>query len=135
MASEPIVWDSDAGEIDPALFDQWDEAAEEAAIVAAAALVDVKCIIIEGRLFAGRFPDGAIVKAPLAISVEDLDVITAENDNPVDQIKGLLTRIGDEDGAASLARQNLPSVVIFAEKFFDTFQRIAQASLGKSATS
>ena len=82
----PVVWDGREGEIDASMFDAWDEAAEEAAIQHAARVMDVRYIIVEGRTFAGRFPDGTIVKAPLSISVDDLDALTAEHDNPVDQV-------------------------------------------------
>ena len=131
----PVVWDGREGEIDALMFDTWDEAAEEAAIQHAARVMDVQHIIIEGRTFAGRFPDGTIVKAPLSISVDDLDALTAEHDNPVDQVKALLERIGDADGAKALGAQNLTSVVIYANRFFDVFQRVAQASMGKSSGS
>jgi hypothetical protein len=132
---KPVVWDSHEGDIDPTLFDAWDDAAEEAAIAEAAQALDVKHIIIEGRIFAGRFPDGTIVRAPLSISVDDLDALTAEHDNPVDQVKALLVRIGDEESAKTLGGQNLASVVIFADKFFGAFREIAQASMGKSSAS
>ena len=131
----PVVWDGREGEIDASMFDAWDEAAEEAAIQHAARVMDVRYIIVEGRTFAGRFPDGTIVKAPLSISVDDLDALTAEHDNPVDQVKALLERIGDADGAKALGVQNLTSVVIYANRFFDVFQRVAQASMGKSSGS
>lgn len=132
---KPVVWESNEGEIDPALFDSWDDAAEEAALELAAQAADVRYILIEGRIFAGRFPDGTIVKAPLSISVDDLEAISGEHDNPVDQLKALLVRIGDEDGVSALGRQNLTSVVIYADKFFSMFQRVAQASMGKSSAS
>jgi hypothetical protein len=131
----PVVWDGREGEIDASMFDTWDEAAEEAAFQHAARVMDVRYIIVEGRTFAGRFPDGTIVKAPLSISVDDLDALTAEHDNPVDQVKALLERIGDADGAKALGAQNLTSVVIYANRFFDVFQRVAQASMGKSSGS
>ncbi len=111
-------------------FDDWDEAAEELAIQAVAAAADVKCIIVE-RTLAGRFPDGTIVRAPLDISVADLDAITAEADNPVDQVKVLFERIGDAESAAILESQGLTSAVIFASKFFETFEKVSKAALGK----
>lgn len=117
--------------IDPDLFDSWTPEAEEAAIQAAADAADIKYVIIEGRIFAGRFPNGEIVQAPLNFSVQDLDKITAEFDNPVDQVKALLAQLGDGGAAQVLERQNLTSTVIFAERFFDTFQKIAQVALKK----
>lgn len=130
-----IVVDNTIDEIDLSLFDSWDEEAEEAAIQAAAQVATVKTIIIEGKTFAGRFPDGTVVKAPITFSVSDLEAITAGTDNPVDQLKALFVRIGDEGSAEELERQGLASVVIYAEKFFTTFSRIAEVALGKSLTS
>lgn len=127
-----IVWDpAEVTDADEKLFAEWDEEKEEAAIAEAAAAADVPCIIIEGRIFAGRFPDGMIIKAPLDMTVEDLDAVSAEFDNPVDHVKALLRRIGSEKSAEALERTNLASVVIFATKFFSTFERVAGAALGK----
>lgn len=117
------------------MFDNWDEAQEEAALAAAAAAADVKHVIIEGRLFAGRFPDGTVVQAPLTFSVADIEAITATADNPVDQMKALFSRIGEDASVETLEGQNLASVVIYAEKFFDIFSKIAQVALGKSSAS
>lgn len=134
--AEPIVWDGTTpGEIDDALFDSWSEEDEEAAIAEAAAAVDVPCILIEGRIVAGRFPDRTVVKAPLTFSVADLDAVTAEHDNEVDQVKALLARMGGEQAVEQLNRQNLASVIIFASKFFEMFQRVATVALGKYANS
>lgn len=132
---EKIVVDlSEPGElvISDEFFDNWDEAQEEAAIAAAASAADVKYVIVEGKTFAGRFPGGTIVQAPLTFSVADLEAVTVEHANPVDQLKALLERLGDGDSASVLEAQNLASVVIFAEKFFETFSRIAEVALGKS---
>lgn len=131
--SKNIVWDpTEATSDDDAAFDAWNEAAEEEAIALAARLADVRTIIIEGRIFAGKFPDGQILKCPLDFSVADLEAVTAEADNPVDQIKALLTILGNEKTAKALEHKDLASVVIFSEKFFKAFERIAQAALGKS---
>ena len=135
---ESIVVDlsvSDELTISDDMFDAWSPEQEEAAIQAAAAAADVNTIIIEGKIFAGRFPDGTIVKAPLTFSVSDLEAITAENDNPVDQLKALFIRIGDEASAAELKRLGLASVVVYAERFFSTFARITEAAMGKSLNS
>lgn len=136
--AERIVVDlTEPGElvISDEFFDSWDEAAEEAAIAEAAAAVDVKYVIIEGRTFAGRFPDGEIIQGPLEFSVADLDAVTDEYSNPVDQLKALFARVGYESSAGKLEGKNLASVVIYAEKFFEVFARIAEVALGKSVTS
>ena len=133
MSKKNIVWDpTQATDADDKLFDAWNEAAEEEAIAQAAALADVPYIIIEGRIFAGRFQDGEILKTPLDFSVADLEAVTAEYDNPVDQVKALLRRLGNEKTAQALETKDLASVVIYTEKFFNVFSRIAQVALGKS---
>ena len=131
--AKTLTWDpTQATKEDNALFEAWDEAAEEAAIQEAAALADVPYIIIEGRIFAGKFPNGEILKAPLNFTVQNLDKIVADHDNQVDQLKALLETLGDKETAEALEKQDLTSVVIFAEKFFTVFSRIAQVALGKS---
>jgi hypothetical protein len=130
VTKKNVVWDS--GDLDDALFDSWDEEKETAAIAEAAAAMDVKYIIIEGRIFAGKFPDGTIIKAPLDISLDQIDAISAENDAQVDQVKELFRMIGDEAAAVELEKQNLASTIIYAQKFFAVFQRITEAALGKS---
>lgn len=133
---EPIIWDpTEATPADDALFEKWTPEDEEKAIELAAQLANVPCIIIEGRILAGRFPDGEILKAPLDFSVADLEAITSQFDNPVDQISGLLSRLGNDKTAKALKTKDLSSVVIFAEKFFDTFAKVAQVALGKSGIS
>lgn len=137
-AAEKIIVDlSEPAEfvISDDMFDNWDEAQEEAAIAVAAAAADVKHVIVEGKIFAGRFPDGTVVQAPLTFSVADLEAITADNDNPVDQLKALFSRIGDDLSVVVLESQNLASVVIYAEKFFATFSKIAEVAMGKSSAS
>jgi hypothetical protein len=140
MASKKnLVWDpdkfdslpQDSHEIDPALFDSWDEEKEEAAIAEAAEAMDVKYIIIEGRTFAGRFPDGTVVKAPLTVTLDQIDAISQVSDAEVDQIKELFKMIGDEDAVAVFERQNIASTIIYAVKFFDALKRITNRALGK----
>ncbi|QZY52923.1 hypothetical protein [Leucobacter tenebrionis] len=133
--TEPVVWDPNSGDIDASIFDTWDEAAEEAAIALAAEVAAVKTVIIEGKIFAGRFPDGTIIKAPLTFSVADLEAITSIADNPVDQIKELFRVIGEDESVTELEQQNLASVVIYAERFFGTFEKITKTALGKSLAS
>ena len=133
--TDAIVWDPAQYKLTDELFDAWTDEAEEEAIAAAAAAADVKHIIVEGKLFAGRFPDGTIVRAPLTFSVSDLEAITDSADNPVDQIKALFKRLGDEESVERLEEQSLTSTVIYAERFFATFARIAEVAMGKSSAS
>lgn len=107
-------------------FDNWSEDDEKKAL--AALIPDIKHIIVE-KSFVGRFPDGAIVKMPLSISLDDVDALQAESGNPVDQFKALLTRVGGKDVAAEFSRHDLAETVLMSERFFTIFSRIAGASL------
>ena len=130
---EQIVWDpTPATAEDDALFEAWDEEAEEAAIAEAAARMNVPCIIIEGKTFAGRFPDGTIIKTPMDFTVAQIEQISEENDNPVDQLKALLRMMGNDKTVEALQEASLPSVLIYAEKYFKAVQQVAQVALGKS---
>ena len=132
----PIVWeaevDPDNLNIDDAIFDSWDEDAEAQAIAEGHAAIEVKTILINrGTSVAARFPDGSKVYCPLTFSVADLDAVTAEYDNEVDQLKELLKRMGNEKTAKDLEHKNLISVTNFAEKFFTYFMKVAETPAGK----
>lgn len=106
-------------------FDNWSEEDEKKAIAALAP--DVKYIIVE-KTFVGRFEDGVIVKLPLSISLDDIDDLSAEFSNPVDQVKELLKTMGGEESVKEFTRHNMTETIAMAEKFFSVFQRIAGAS-------
>lgn len=110
-------------------FDSWTEDDEEKALAALAP--DVKHIIVE-RSFVGRFRDGTIIKLPLDISLDDIDVLSESHDNPVDQIKALLAQIGGDDAAKEFTRQNMADAIAMATKFFNVFARIAGATVPES---
>lgn len=107
-------------------FDNWSEDMEEKAIAALAP--KIKYIIVE-KTFIGRFEDGAIVKLPLSITLDDIDHLSAEFTNPVDQVKELLKTMGGEDSVKEFTRHNMTETIGMAEKFFSVFQRIAGASV------
>lgn len=132
----PIVWEAEPepGElnVDDSVFDSWDEVAEAQAIAEGHEAIEVKTILINrGTSVAGRFPDGSKVYCPLTFSVADLDAVTAEYDNEVDQLKELLKRMGDEKTAKALEYKNLISVTNFAERFFTYFMKVAETPAGK----
>jgi len=106
-------------------FDSWDEEKEAAAI--AGLVPDVRHIIVEKR-FVGRFTDGTIVELPLTLSVDDINELETVADNPVDQLKHLLTKIGGAGAAAEFTRHDLVETTLLASRFFQTFERIAKAS-------
>ena len=126
MATKKVV-DS----FSPEDFESWDEAAEQAAIAAAAAAVEVKYIIIEGRTFVARFPGGEIVKVPIKVSLNDISAITTETSNELEQVKSLLQILGQDDDLEVLGNEDILAVTDFAAKYFRVFEKISQVALGE----
>ncbi|MBO3663735.1 hypothetical protein [Microbacterium stercoris] len=107
-------------------FDSW--SAEDEAKAIEALKPDIRHIIVEGD-FIGRFTNGQTVRLPLNLSVDQIDDLAAESDNPVDQLKKLLTDIAGAEAAADFTRRNLTETMAMAARFFNVFERIAKASL------
>ena len=126
MATKKVV-DS----FSPEDFESWDEAAEQAAIAAAAAAVEVKYVIIEGKTFVARFPDGEIVKVPIKVSLNDISAITTETSNELEQVKSLLQILGQDDDLEILGNEDILAVTDFAAKYFRVFEKISQVALGE----
>ena len=126
MATKKVV-DS----FSPEDFESWDEAAEEAAITEAAAASDVKYIIVEGKTYVARFPDGQIIKVPLKVSLADIEAITTETSDEMQQVKSLLQILGQDDDLVMLSQQSLISVSIFAERYFRVFEKVSKVALGE----
>ena len=126
MATKKVV-DS----FSPEDFESWDEAAEEAAIAEAAAASDVKYIIVEGKTYVARFPDGQIIKVPLKVSLADIEAITTETSDEMQQVKSLLQILGQDDDLVMLSQQSLISVSIFAERYFRVFEKVSKVALGE----
>jgi len=110
-------------------FDSWTEDDEEKAL--AALTPQIKYIVVE-RSFVGRFEDRTIIKLPLNISLDDIDALAQKFDNPVDQVKELLMRIGGEEATKEFTRQNMVDTIAMATKFFEIFARIAGATVPES---
>ena len=110
-------------------FDNWTEEDESKALAALAP--DIKHIIVEGS-FVGRFPDGVIVKLPLSISLDDIETMTKDTPNPVDQVKNLLRTVATDAEVAEFTKHDMTETIVMAERFFTLFSRIAQAALPES---
>jgi hypothetical protein len=110
-------------------FDSWTEEDEQKAI--AALVPDVRYIIVEGD-FIGRFVDGTTVRMTLSISLDDVNELTADSADPVDQLTALLRKLAGDAAAAEFTSHNLAETIVMAEKFFKVFTRISQASLPES---
>ena len=126
MATKKVV-DS----FSPEDFESWDEAAEEAAIAEAAAASDVKYIIVEGKTYVARFPDGQIIKVPLTVSLADIEAITTETSDEMQQVKSLLQILGQDDDLEVLGNEDILAVTDFAAKYFRVFEKISQVALGE----
>jgi hypothetical protein len=110
-------------------FDNWTEEDETAAIAALAP--KIRHIIVE-KNFIGRFEDGVTVKLPLSISLDDIDLLTADHPNPVDQVKALLGTLGGEDSVKEFTKHNIAETLAMTERFFAVFQRISRATIPES---
>lgn len=108
-------------------FDGWDEAAEEAAL---AALADSFKYVLVEKTFVGRFHDGTIVKIPLEFSLDVLDSIE-DIQSPVDQLRGLLTEIGDKATADFIIGKPVTQLAACASTYFDVVQRVTEKSIQK----
>jgi hypothetical protein len=118
-----------AAEVEEYDFDSWTEDNEAAAIAALAP--NTRYIIVE-KNFIGRFEDGVTVKLPLSITLDDVEMMSAENPDPVDQVKALLKGMGGDDAVKEFTRHNLAETIQLSEKFFAVFTRISQATIPES---
>lgn len=112
-------------------FDNFDE---EAALARLRAETQVRYIVVE-RDFVAKFPDGKIIRIPLRLSLDQVNKLSEEFDNPLDQVTSLLEQIGGGSAAAELKAQDLLSAVDFATKYFDVLQKVQGANLGESGGS
>jgi hypothetical protein len=106
-------------------FDAWTEEAETQAIAKIAP--EVKYIIVE-RTFVGKFFDGTIVKATLALTLDDVDALQAEYDNEIDQFRSLIQVVGGDENVKALSGQDIADVAQMAMKYFNVIQRIQGAT-------
>ncbi|MEX8031679.1 hypothetical protein AB6V29_01440 [Microbacterium sp. 20-116] len=106
-------------------FDGWTEEDESKAIAAIAP--EVKYIIVE-RSFVGKFFDGTIVKATLALSLDDVDALQAEYGNEIDQFRSLIQVVGGDENVKALSKQDISDVAQMAMKYFEVLQRIQGAT-------
>lgn len=107
-------------------FDSWSEEKETAVI--AALVPDVRHIIVEKR-FIGRFLDGTLLELPLTLTLDDIDTLENEANNPVDQIKVLLTKIAGEGETRKFTSHDISEATILATRFFTILQRIQGATV------
>lgn len=106
-------------------FDNWSEDDETKAILAA--VPDVRYIIVERR-FIGRLPDGAIIEAPLTLTLDEVDEFQAEGAAPVDQFKSILKKVHGDQSAADFGKRDIVEGAILAEKYFRALQKVQQAA-------
>lgn len=113
-------------------FDTWDEAAETAAIQQIADNAGIKYVVGDGS-FWGRFPDGRIIKTPVKITVSVLEKVSelTSSGDEVEQVRQILTLLGDQASADYLNNADLISVTDYATKYFKVFERITKVTMGE----
>ena len=116
----------------PLDFDSWDAAAGEAAVQAAADATAIRYIIIE-QDFAGRFPDGTVIRTPIRVSAELIDKVSelSGDADPRQQLEALLDAIGHDDDLTYLRSADLLSTVDYATKYFKVFEKVMGVALGE----
>lgn len=125
MAADQNITDLD--------FDAWTEEDEAKAIEAIAESSKIRYVISEGTFFCGRFPDGRVIKTPLRITVEMIELIGEKQGSDVEQIKMLLGLLGQTKDVEYLAGADLLATVDYAAKYFRIFEKVAQISMGEFA--
>lgn len=113
-------------------FDTWDETAETAAIQQIADNSGIKYVVGDGH-FWGRFPDGRIIKTPVKITVSVLEKVSELTNagDEVEQVRQILTLLGDQASADYLNNADLISVTDYATKYFKVFERITKVTMGE----
>lgn len=110
-------------------FENWDQEKEDAAL---RELNDVQHIIVEGS-FVGRFSsDKKIVKIPLTITLDAVDELKRDFEDPIDQFKHLVKTFGGEELAAELDTRGMIPVAIMAEKYFRALGRAQELAFPES---
>lgn len=110
-------------------FENWDQEKEDAAL---RELNDVQHIIVEGS-FVGRFSsDKKIVKIPLTITLDAVDELKRDFDDPIDQFKHLVRTFGGDELVAEIETRGIIPVGIMAEKYFRALQRAQELAFPES---
>ena len=123
-------------ELTTELFDAWTNEQSEEAIKTIAASKKVKTIITPDGVFAGRFPDGHILSTPLNLTQATMEKLLNATEtssmSELDQLKVLVDLVGNADAAEYVAGADLLSLLDYARKYFEAFERISQVSMGES---
>lgn len=123
-----VVDEIDLADLD---FDNWSEEDEQAALVRLQEELKPKFLIVE-KSVAAKFPSGFIIKTSVDIQYDKLTEITAAGEQADDQIMAVLEFLGQGDEVAELQRQGIVSVMAFAQKYFEVWQKVAGAPMGES---
>lgn len=123
-------------ELTTELFDAWTTEQSEEAIKTIAASKKVKTIITPDGIFAGRFPDGHILSTPLNLTQATMEKLLnateASGMSELEQLKVLVDLVGNAADAEYVAGADLLSLLDYARKYFEAFERISQVSMGES---
>lgn len=112
-------------------FENFDEEAGTASSVEALA---PKFAWGEG-VFGGRFPDGEVIHVrldpPLSVFNDVVELAKKDGIGADEQLHALLVAIGEESKARLILSKGSVGAIAFAQKFFETFQKVTKASLGE----
>ena len=83
--------------------------------------------------YRARFPDGRIIKTPVKITVSVLEKVSELTNagDEVEQVRQILTLLGDQASADYLNNADLISVTDYATKYFKVFERITKVTMGE----
>lgn len=87
--------------------------------------------LVTERTFVGRLGTGEIVKIPLVMKLKDFEDIPDETDDPLAQLKMLLTRFGGEDEADKIMGAALTDAIYLSGKYFEILQKMTEKVVGK----
>lgn len=117
-------------------FDEWDEAAETAALEDAATAVTVRHVI-KDREYWALTPSGNLYKMPLFLSLADFEALSAADDaaESVTQVKRILAAFMGGKQAEKLEREPIQVVLNLLQDYGATITRVQGVGLGKSSGS
>jgi len=105
---------------------------EDAALAELSASLEPKVIVVEGDAVA-KFPDGKIYRLALTFSIDDASALKdLPDDDPVEQLKTLFSRLSNEATTNALMKEPFQAVASFASRYFELFQRVNEAAVGES---
>lgn len=114
-------------------FDNWDEAAETAAVAdLAESLTEIRHIIV-GDKIVFEMPDKRHIELTLKLQTKDMLAVSKMDSGGSDlqSLMALLDLLKDKQTSDRLSEYHVSTVAKVATKYFDVLGKVTQASLGK----